>query len=209
MMIFRKVVAVLAQSLVSYLCSVDNSFAQKVEPFLIVKSQDPLSPKPAQISLGVLRIGHTVIFLLSAVITAICSAIPWLTNSRINFLLNEFSNLAQKVVGSLGGRIVFMLWLIAFAAFWITIFVYLRKLYSNFVRLLKKKFSEIQNIKPLKWAIVIMFWARKLFLYIFVMDNYRLQDFAFWWFVSIGVVVGSFLWWMHRQRSGYTAPNIT
>lgn len=208
MMIFRKILAVLVQGIVGYLCSVDNAFAQRVEPFLIIKTQDPLSPKPMQISLGVLRIGHTLIYVLCGVITAICSAIPGLTNSRINVLLNQVSNLIAKVVGTLGSRFIFMLWIIALVGFWVMIVVYIRKLYTNFLNLLEGDYSEIQNIKPLRWAIIIMFWARKLFSYIFIMTNYRLQDFVFWWFISVGVVAIVFWLWQRAKKRGYTAPSI-
>lgn len=206
LMIFRKVAAMLTQWIVAYLCAISNSFAQRVEPKLIIKNQDPYADKPIQISLGILRIGHTVIFVISALLAAICSAFPGVSNSRINVFLNQVLNLFSKAAGTLGDRMVFMIWMVLFAVFWIMFFVYLVKLYNNFMKTIEKNSTD--NIKPLRVAIIVMFFIRKVFNYIFIMDNYRFQDAVFWWFIVWACILASAVWYLIKKKTGSTRPNI-
>lgn len=199
LMPFRKVLAIVVQGLVSYLCAVDNAFAQRVEPFLIVKDPDPLAQKPMRLSLGVLRIGHTVIFVLCALVTAICATIPGITNSRINVTLNVFNNLVAKVVGSGWDRLAFLVWFASLIAFWVIVVVYIRGLYTNTIALSSGGVGR--NVKPLRWAAIILWWARKVFIYLFIMTNYRLQDFVFWWFIWLIAIVVLALWRLHQRRT--------
>lgn len=208
LMIFRKVAAMLTQGIVAYLCAISNSFAQRVEPKLIIKNQDPYAEKPVQISLGILRIGHTVIFIISALLAAICSAFPGLANSRINVFLNQVINLFSKAAGTLGERMVFMLWMVLFAVFWIMFFVYIVKLYNNFMNLIDNKLSDIVPIRSLRITIIVMFFIRKVFSYIFIMNNYQLEDFAFWWFIVGACILASIVWYLIKKKTGNARPTI-
>lgn len=208
LILFRKALAIIAQGLNSYLCAIDNAWAQLVEPKLIVKNNDPEAGKPLQVSLGVLRIGHTVIFLISLLLFAVSAALPGVSNSRINVLYNWGINLIKLPTGSAGERIIFTIWLIMFCAFWFAALLYLWKLYRNFMSVIDKKYSEIENITGLRFFIIISFIIRKVFNYLFIMDNYRLQDFVFWWFVIAFCMACAGIWWFNCQRTGRTTYHI-
>ncbi len=200
LVLIRPVLAIIAQFLNDFLRYTDNAYAQRVDPVLMTGEGKNTKNR------GILFIAHLVIFAACFLASSIAAAIPELSGSRINAFSNWFSNLWKMATGTSSERILFAIWCIMFLIFWASVRGYLSILYKNFMLIIDKKASEIDSDSAIHKRNFMLgfFLVRKIYNYLFIMDNYRLQDFLFWWIFSFFVGVAILLWWLKSQRNGKT-----
>lgn len=194
----RKIVDVVIYGINSYLVSVDNSYAAKMDQRLLITNQ---KTGKKEFSVGILRLYHTAVFLFFLVLYMFCSAFPGIAMSRLNVTLNVWSNIPAKATGSSLDRFVLMIWLLSLIVLIVMVLVFARAAYKNFIAW----WSDIEDrrdIRKLLYGIIILMIVRKIFLYIFIMTNYRLQDFAFWWVIFVMITTISFALWYRARRNG-------
>ena len=181
---FRKMLAMWGPTLLNYLIAIDNQIAQVVEPFLVVKNMDPENGKPVRVAVGLLRLGHVAMFGVALLFTAIGGVFSGITNSRINVVIHVIQQVANQAIGDGRGRVIFLIWLSTLLVLIVLAVWYLKGLYQNTLALHQGE-VEVKDYSKLRIAMILLWWGRKFFAYIFIMKMYRLQDFVFWWFVAI------------------------
>lgn len=113
---------------------------------------------------------HLRIYIACIVIYMICSIFPGITMSRINVTINAIGNVLQLLTGGTGNQVIFLVWLVSFMIIISASVTHIEKVFN----------SDDESLLWPNWKILAMFIVRKVFLYIFVMDNYRIQDTLFW-----------------------------
>lgn len=117
---------------------------------------------------------HILLFLLSTIVFLVISLFPGVFVTRIQVVINTWSNIAIKLPGSVWDRIVVLVWLISILI-----------LVGLIVNLIRIKYQGLSGMFRTLSTIILVFITRKIFLYIFVMDKYIIQDIIFWVVVAI------------------------
>lgn len=122
---------------------------------------------------------HISIFIISLIVFLLISLFPGVLMSRLQVVINTWSNIAIKLPGSVWDRIVVLVWLISILI-----------LVGLIVNLIRIKYQGLSGMFRTLSTIILVFITRKIFLYIFVMDKYIIQDIIFWVVVAIiGLIV--------------------
>lgn len=127
---------------------------------------------------------HILVFIIFIVLSLIISLIPGLLMTRVQIVINTWTNIAEKATGNIGDRIILVIWLVTL----IVLIGLLVNLLRKVIRRWTSEEGEVSGMLVTAFVSMIVFILRKIFIYVFIMDKYIFQDIIFW-IVIIGLIV--------------------
>lgn len=194
LMLLRKILVILTPSIFSVICYQTPSFAQDYEHFVIYKGHG--------ISI-VTRSGMTLLAVIMFMMNLITTVFQSLSLSRLNVITHRVTMLAEDTIDKPAITAVWFLLMMAFWTFVImtisAIIMRIRNQRDNGTLKKPNAWYELIDLRITIIAALVLIPVRKVYDWIAVMRQYRLEDILFWVVIWLIAAVIFLIRWLRHQ----------